>query len=99
MNRTIARAFLDEAGNSRVIINGKLQPVRYSHQTVMFPGAQKTFWEYFKYINMQLPENRAMYPEICEKNEETPVCECWEMSGTINCPVHGLVSDDPQITS
>ncbi len=58
-------AFLDEQGHSRVILNGRVQPVRYSHLAPISLTPQNLQWEQMgEYIDMNLPENRERFPEL-----------------------------------
>jgi hypothetical protein len=43
-------AFLDEQGNNRVLINGKVQPLRYSPFAVIDNKPQTLYFERWKYV-------------------------------------------------
>jgi hypothetical protein len=59
-------AFLDEQGHSRMLIDGKVQPVRYTHQAVTFPASQQTlnFDRLGEYVDMREENNRLRFPEL-----------------------------------
>jgi hypothetical protein len=64
-------AFLDDQGNSRVLINGRVQPVRYTHQNHIHNEPQDIdITRLGEHIDMRLEHNRMAYPHLCGDNRQ-----------------------------